>query len=108
MRLKARYGQGATQTLAGNANAANAKETAQERELELAAEWFCAAMREAVLRERLERERAATEHQGVSSGRKRRGGRLARCVSRRGAGDKESFTGGGAARVARPRAKAGC
>ena len=82
MRLKARSGQGGRQGYSPlNRTVRNAKETASTCEQELAAEWFLAAIHEAVLRERLERELGSTEHQGVSSGRKRRGRRLARCVS---------------------------
>lgn len=106
MRLKARSGQGGRQGYSPlNRTVRNAKETASTCEQELAAEWFLAAIHEAVLRERLERELGSTEHQGVSSGRKRRGRRLARCVSTGGSGGKESFTGRAAARVARPSAK---
>lgn len=103
MPFKARSGGGGRQGYGqANRTVRNAKETAHASEQELLAEWFLAAIHEAVLRERLERELGSTEHQGVSSGRKRRGGRLAPCVSTGGRVGKESFTAAGAARVARP------
>ena len=103
MGLKARSGGGGRQGYGqGNRTVRNAKETPSTREQELAAEWFCAAIHEAVLRERLEQHRAATEHQRVAKPDTIRQNRKS---VRRGDGDKESFVRKADARGARPSPK---
>lgn len=105
MGLKARRGAGATRTLGGRTNALNSKETAQERALWVVRQLIEAGLPPTLPDEYLAIVQLMNDYQRVTSGRKRRGTRSARCVSGTGGGSKESFTGRAAARVARPSAK---